>query len=163
MNLGIKDQVVIFTGAAGLIGSAACIELAKEGANLCLIDPAKEQLDKLVSNLKANYNIKVLSFSNLDILDPTQVDDMLVQVMKQIGNPTCLINCAYPRTSDWHLKFESIPIESWQSNVDHHLNGYFLMTQRVARVMMKNRAGNIINFSSIYGLVGPDFSIYSTQ
>jgi NAD(P)-dependent dehydrogenase (short-subunit alcohol dehydrogenase family) len=160
MNLGIKDQVIIYTGAAGLIGSAACLELAREGANLCLIDPAVDQLNELKTRLESDFNIEVMVFSDLNTLDPSQIDNMLDQVVAKMGPPTCLINCAYPRSSDWHLKFEEIPLPSWQSNVDQHLNGYFLVTQRVAKIMMNRKAGNIINFSSIYGLVGPDFSVY---
>ncbi|HEY0087599.1 MAG TPA: SDR family oxidoreductase, partial [Candidatus Lokiarchaeia archaeon] len=70
------------------------------------------------------------------------------------------VNCAYPRTTDWADKFEDIKYESWKKNVDMHLNGYFLCCQKIAQQMKKQRKGSIINFSSIYGVVGPDFSIY---
>ena len=41
-----------------------------------------------------------------------------------------------------------------------HLNGYFLCCQQIAKQMKKQKSGSIINFSSIYGIVAPNFSIY---
>lgn len=71
-----------------------------------------------------------------------------------------MINNAYPRTDDWGLKFEDIPPSSWRANVDLHMNGYCLCCQKAAEQMKKQGAGSIINIGSIYGIVGPDFSIY---
>ena len=85
---------------------------------------------------------------------------MLDCIESELGPVTCLINSAYPRTEDWHLKFEDIPFASWQQNVDMQLNGTILMCQRVAIRMIQRHHGNVINFGSIYGLVGPDFSVY---
>jgi NAD(P)-dependent dehydrogenase (short-subunit alcohol dehydrogenase family) len=42
-----------------------------------------------------------------------------------------------------------------------HLNGYFLCCQQIAEQMKKQKKGSIINLGSIYGVVGPDFSIYA--
>ena len=101
-----------------------------------------------------------MAVSDLDFLNPAGIDTLLDKIENELGSITCLVNSAYPRTKDWHLRFEKIPMSSWQTNVDDHLNGYFLFSQRVALRMMKSRKGNIINFGSIYGLVGPDFSVY---
>ena len=51
MEFGIKNQVIIYTGAAGLLGTEACLELAKQGALLCLIDPATERLNSLATEI----------------------------------------------------------------------------------------------------------------
>ena len=51
-------------------------------------------------------------------------------------------------------------MNSWQENINNHLNGYFLLSQRIALKMIEQKFGNIINFSSIYGLVGPNFNVY---
>ncbi|MFC1815078.1 SDR family oxidoreductase, partial [Thermodesulfobacteriota bacterium] len=53
-----------------------------------------------------------------------------------------------------------VPYKSIKENLINHLGGYFLCTQKMAIMMKKQRAGSIINFSSIYGVVGPNFSIY---
>jgi NAD(P)-dependent dehydrogenase (short-subunit alcohol dehydrogenase family) len=62
--------------------------------------------------------------------------------------------------SDYGADFNEITLESWQSNIDLHLNSYFHLSQVVSQHMQKYRCGSIVNFGSIYGLVGPDFTIY---
>jgi len=51
-------------------------------------------------------------------------------------------------------------VNSWRENIDMHLNGYYFSAQKIAECMKKQRLGSIINFSSIYGIVAPDFSLY---
>ena len=57
-------------------------------------------------------------------------------------------------------KFENILIESWRKNIDMHMNGYFLCCKVVLEKMKKQGFGSLINMSSIYGLIAPDFTIY---
>ena len=71
-----------------------------------------------------------------------------------------LVNNAYPRTNDWHLDFEKIKLESWKKNIDLQLNSSFVIIQKAAKYMKINKSASIVNMSSIYGVVGPDFSIY---
>lgn len=67
---------------------------------------------------------------------------------------------AYPRTKDWGAFFEDIPMESWRKNVDMQLNTCFLLCQKVLVIMKMQGFGSIVNFGSIYGVVGNDFTIY---
>jgi NAD(P)-dependent dehydrogenase (short-subunit alcohol dehydrogenase family) len=71
-----------------------------------------------------------------------------------------LVNNAYPRTSDWGNKFEDIEYLSWQKNIEFQLNSYFYFTQQVAKQMTTQESGSIINMASVYGIVGPDFTVY---
>jgi NAD(P)-dependent dehydrogenase (short-subunit alcohol dehydrogenase family) len=158
---GIEGLHVVYTGAAGLIGSGACRELARQGAKLTLVDPDREGLSRLVASLRdlgVKYEVNVES--ELDLLDTTAVDRFIGRIESDSGPVGCLINSAYPRTPDWHLGFESIPLGSWQENVNSHMNSYFHLSQRVALRMIPRRSGNVINFGSIYGVTGPDFSVY---
>ena len=70
------------------------------------------------------------------------------------------MNNAYPRTSDWNNRLEDVGIESWQKNVDMHLNGYCICSNEIARRMASRRNGVIINTGSIQSLVAPEFTIY---
>ena len=161
MELNLENKVIIYTGAAGYIGSYACEELAKSGAKLVLIDPNIKKLLLLKTKLeKLTSEKNILISSDINTLDSSNVDDLLDLVLKQFSKIDCLVNCAYPRTADWSLKFEQIPMNSWQENINNHLNSYFLLSQRTALKMINQKYGNIINFSSIYGLVGPNFSVY---
>jgi len=71
-----------------------------------------------------------------------------------------LINNAYPRTKDWGDKFEDISLSSWRKNVDMQMNSVFLICQLTLQIMKKQKSGSIVNISSIYGVVGNDFTIY---
>ena len=79
---------------------------------------------------------------------------------EKYGRIDGFVNSGYPRTKDWGAFFEDIPAESWRKNVDMQMNSCFIMCQAVAKEMLKNGKGSIVNIASIYGVVGNDFTIY---
>lgn len=161
MKMSLDNKVVVYTGAAGLIGSAASRALYASGARLALIDRNEEGLKLLCKDLCSSYDHKdILLISDCDLLSASAIDAALTTVIERFGKIDCLVNCHYPRTKDWGNLFESIDLESLRMNVDTHLNSYFLLCQRAALKMIDQGYGNIVNFSSIYGVTGPDFSIY---
>lgn len=85
---------------------------------------------------------------------------MIDIVLNKYGKIDGLVNNAYPRTKDWGVRFEEIPLESWRKNVDMQLNSVFLVCQKVLSQMVKQKSGSIVNIGSIYGVVGNDFTIY---
>ena len=152
------NKTVVVTGGAGLIGSQLCTTFAEAGANVVIGECNKEkatQLEKTIN--KSGYCAK---YMDLDITSEDSVINIINNTVKKYGNIDVWVNCAYPRTSDWGAKFEDIKFESWKKNVDMHLNSYFMCCQKIAEVMKKQKSGTIINFGSIYGVVGPTFSIY---
>ena len=150
----LNDKTAVVTGGAGLIGKTVCLELAKAGANVYIADVEEKNALKIK---KQNKKIKSI---RLDITNEKSIEKCIKTVIQKEKKIDIWINCAYPRTSDWSNKFEEIKYESWKKNVDMHLNGYFLCCQKIAEQMKKQKKGSIINFSSIYGIVGPNFSIY---
>lgn len=161
MEMGLKNKVIVFTGAAGLIGRHCTQKLLKEQAKLVLVDSDQRSLKSLEEKMKLEHPNSETMFEYIDISDEKSLDRLITSCLNKFDRIDCLVNCAYPRTADWHFKFEDIVFGSWQRNVDMHLNSYFLISQKIAQQMMKQRSGNIINFSSIYGLIGPDFSLYA--
>ena len=95
-----------------------------------------------------------------DITNQNSVDECITQIVERYGRIDGWVNNAYPRTEDWSKKFEEIPLSSWKKNVDMQLNSIFICCQLVLAQMKKQRSGSIVNISSIYGVVGPDFSVY---
>ena len=143
----LKDKVIIVTGGSGLLGGKIIEVLRGQGAKAIAAD----------INVPDNDELKV----KVDITSEQSVRDVLSAVVAKHGRIDGWINNAYPRTSDWGNKFEEIKVDSWRQNVDMHLNGYFLCCQIVLEQMKKQRSGSLINMSSIYGLVGPDFNVYN--
>lgn len=148
MNNRLKDKIIIITGGNGLLGKAIIERLTLEGA-FCI---------NFEINIECNDD---LSNVYCDITDSDSIDKALALVFSKYPKVDGLVNNAYPRTKDWGTKFEEIELNSWKQNVDWQLNSYFYITQKVAIHMAEQKSGSIINMTSIYGVVGPDFSVYN--
>jgi len=143
----LKDKIIVVTGGNGLLGRDIIAAVLAEGA-FCI-------------NIDINHDTNAdLSSLKCDITDNASVTDAINLIINKYGRIDGLVNNAYPRTSDWGNKFENIEYASWQKNVDWQLNTYFLFSQTVSKYMAENGAGSIINMTSIYGVVGPDFTVY---
>ena len=148
-----KNKVALVTGGLGLIGKEIVQGLNDFGALVCVADMNERQIEELKKRADVN-------FQPLDIRSEDSICQTLEAVINQFKKIDILVNCAYPRTSDWGAKFEDVSFDSWKMNVNSHLGGYFLCCQKVAEQMKLQGGGSIINFASIYGIVAPDFSIY---
>ena len=143
----LKDKIIIVTGGNGLLGKEIIKKLITEGA-VCI-------------NIDINHNTSNdLSCIQCDITDSNSIDSAIKLVINNFNHIDGLVNNAYPRTKDWGLKFEDIELSSWQSNIDWQLNSYFYFTQQVSKYMVKQGFGSIVNIASVYGVVGPDFTVY---
>lgn len=143
----LNNKIIIVTGGNGLLGREIISKLKTEGAFCINIDINHETTEDL-SQLKC------------DITDTTSVDSCINLIIEKYAKIDGLVNNAYPRTSDWGKKFEDINYQSWQKNIDFQLNSYFYFTQQVSKWMIQQKSGSIINMASIYGIVGPDFTVY---
>jgi NAD(P)-dependent dehydrogenase (short-subunit alcohol dehydrogenase family) len=148
MNNRLKDKIIIITGGNGLLGKSIIKRLTLEGA-FCI---------NFEINIETNDD---LSNVYCDITNSDSIDKALALVFSKYPKVDGLVNNAYPRTKDWGTKFEEIELNSWKQNVDWQLNSYFYITQKVAIHMAAQKSGSIINMTSIYGVVGPDFSVYN--
>lgn len=145
--MNLDKKVVIVTGGSGLIGDK-------------LVSKIKSQNGIVINaDLNAKTDLKEGTFQ-CDITDPKSVDKLIVAVYEYYGKIDGLVNNAYPRTSDWGNKFEDVAYESWQKNVDMQMNSVFYICQKTLSVMQKQQSGSIVNITSIYGVVGNDFTIY---
>lgn len=143
----LKDKVIIVTGGSGLIGST--------------IIRACKELDAIVINAELNVETSIADLTfKCDVTDESSVEELIKFVLHNFKRIDGLVNNAYPRTKDWGEKFENIPIESWKRNVDMQLNSVFMLCQKILPIMQEQRSGSIVNISSIYGVVGPDFGVY---
>jgi len=145
--INLKDKIIVVTGGSGLLGSEIILQLKKQGAFTI----------NLEINSKTNDD---LSEIQCDITNSESINYSISQIVKNYGRIDGLVNNAYPRTSDWGNKFEDIQTESWKVNVDMQMNSIFYLSQKVLEIMKDQKFGSIINMASIYGLVGPDFSVY---
>lgn len=148
-----NNKVAIVTGGVGLIGREIVKGLYEFDYTVYIADIDEQKANELRKATR-------IKFIHLDITSQDSIKEAVSTVIKNDKKIDVLINCAYPRTKNWGLKFEHIPFDSWKENVNDHLGGYFLCCQVVAETMKQQGGGSIINLASTYGVVAPDFSIY---
>ena len=157
-KFSLEDNIAVITGGAGLIGEQFCIACGQAGATVIIAENNIELGKRLEEKLNKE-SIKA-ECVHMDITSAESLDNSIEYILEKYKKIDIWINNAYPRTSDWGNKFEDIKFDSWRKNVDMHLNGYFICIQKIVEVMKNQMSGSIINFASIYGVVGPTFSIY---
>lgn len=147
MSNFLFGKVIVVTGGNGLIGKSIVKRINEE------------------RGIAINAEINVVTdldrgMINCDITNENSVKECINQVVDRFGKIDGWVNNAYPRTEDWSKIFEEIPLESWKKNVDMQLNSIFICCKLVLAQMKKQKSGSVVNISSIYGVVGPDFSVY---
>lgn len=156
----LAGKQVLITGGAGLLGGQFARALAKAGANLVVSDLNGDSCRALVAEITSTTDREVLSIE-ADITQPPSVAAMVNEAVERCGNIDILVNCAQAQSMDGATKpFEEFSLEVWNKIMGVDVTGTFLCCQAVGRHMAEHRGGTIINISSIYGSVGPNFHIY---
>ena len=147
----LADKTVIITGADGLIGKEIARQFADHGSKTVCADIAFQT--SVIDDRTASFH--------LDLTDTKSIDALIGFTLEKFGRIDGLVNAAYPHTKDWgRYKFEDTPFEHWEENVRMQLNPVFYIDREAAKVMERQKSGSIVNFGSIYGIVGNDFTIY---
>lgn len=145
----LTGKTAIITGSARGIGKGIAKSFIQAGANVVIVDIISDQIKNTVSSLK-NETSKVIGYK-CDITNSDEVSAMIKHTKKEFGSIDILINNA-GITKD-KLLMRMKPAD-WQAVIDVNLTGTFLCSQKISRVMMKQRYGKIINISSVIGIIG---------
>ncbi len=145
--INVNEKIVVVLGANGTLGSKFVKELNIHGGTAISAD------------IDLTSDLENLTYQ-ADITKESSIKELIDAVINKFGRIDGWINTAYPRTDDWGEKIDNIKFESWKKNVDMHMNGYFIASKLAIDAMLPNKKGSLINISSIYGTVAPDFSIY---
>ena len=143
----------VVLGGAGLIGAATSKALAEAGANVVLADRAGGEMP-------TGPNGGALRFVEADASDLDGLPALVERLDDVAGGFDIWVSAHYPRTADWGGPDDQISVGSWHQNVGMQLTGSCVVASEASRRMAGRGRGSVINIASIYGLVGPDFSIY---
>lgn len=139
-------QVAIVTGAASGIGQACAIRFAQEGANVTCLD-FNETANQSTAAECEKLGVEVLA-QTCDVSDPDSLKAAVAATMAKWGRVDALVTSAgiYSGTP-----LPEVPLQQWQRLIDINLTGVFLSNQVVAKIMMNQKSGSIINISSMAG------------
>src|ERR1035438_3094391 len=139
-------KVSIVTGSGRGIGREIALALAREGASVVIADWNDSEAQQVTKEIVASGGTAIQV--KVDISDPDQVEAMVSQTLEAFGRIDILVNNA----GIGHVKpFLSITLEEWNRVLEIDLTGQFLCAQAVARVMVKQGCGRIVNVASISG------------
>jgi NAD(P)-dependent dehydrogenase (short-subunit alcohol dehydrogenase family) len=156
----LKDLVVIITGGAGLIGQEFVRAVVEQHGIAIIADINNDigtQVQVQLSNELGSSNI---DFVRLDITSKESITAMVDALHNRYGRIDALVNNAYPRNKNYGHHFFEVEYSDFCENINLNLGGYFLTSQQMAGYFQKQGHGNIINVSSIYGVIAPKFEIY---
>ena len=156
----LSNKTIIITGGAGLIGSAFSKVCVEYNANVIVVDIDEKRGDELIDSMKMETKSPNIVFQKCDITNIVEIQHLIDLVLDKFGRIDALVNNAYPRNSNYGRIFEDVEFTDFCENVNMHLGGYFLITQQVAKAMIEQKHGNIVNMASIYGFAAPRFEIY---
>lgn len=145
-----ENLAVLITGGGSGIGKATAERFAAEGANVAVLSNAESELVAVCRELQSTYGVQALPLP-ADVIFPAQIDRAVDQVVRQFGKIDILFNNAGVCQIE---PFLDISEAGWMRTLDVNLNGMFRMAQRVAREMIRNGGGTIINMASTNGLRG---------
>ena len=148
MNFSGKTAVV--TGGSRGIGRAVCLELAKGGANVVLCYAGNESAANDTVAACEALGAKALAV-RCNVADAGEVKALVDTAVKTFGRVDILVNNA-GITRDGLLM--TMKEEDFDAVVATNLRGTFLAMRAVARPMMRQRYGRIVNISSVVGLRG---------
>lgn len=146
----LKDQVAMITGASRGIGKEIALTFGREGAKLVLCATSEEHLRRVAEEIERETNILPLSFS-FDVREANQISEAVKKTLDTHTRIDILVNNAGV-TRDQLLAMMSE--EDWDTVLSVNLKSVFLFTKAVAKVMIRQRSGQIINISSIVGITG---------
>ncbi len=156
----LKNEVVVITGGAGLIGQEFVKTVVEQNGIAIIADINEEIGYKVQDDLSKELNSENIDFVKLDITSKESLFLCINYLDEKYGKIDALINNAYPRNKNFGRDVFEIEYDDFCENINMNLGGYFLSTQQFAKYFNKQRYGNIINMSSIYGVVAPKFEIY---
>ncbi|HEY9569792.1 MAG TPA: 3-oxoacyl-[acyl-carrier-protein] reductase [Metalysinibacillus sp.] len=143
-------KTAVVTGASRGIGRAIALKLAQDGANVVVnYSGSQAKAEEVVAEIKALGQQAIAVQANVANAD--EVKALMGAAMDAFGSIDILVNNAGITRDNLLMRMKE---DEWDSVMDTNLKGVFLCTKAVARQMMKQRAGRIINVASIVGVAG---------
>ncbi len=145
----LKEKVAVITGSARGIGKSIARRLAKDGATVVICDLSMEDVSATVDELRSEGAEALPIEANVTSM--ASVEAMFDKVMEEFGKVDILVNNAGITRDALLVRMDE---SAWDSVLAVNLKGTFNCTKCVAKIMMKQKSGKIVNIASVMGLIG---------
>ncbi|MFJ7730470.1 3-oxoacyl-[acyl-carrier-protein] reductase [Lysinibacillus sp. NPDC097231] len=146
----LEGKVAVVTGASRGIGRAIALKLADAGAKVVVnYSGSQTKAEEVVAIIQENGGEAIAVQASVSKTE--EVSALMDAAVKTFGSLDILVNNAGITRDNLLMRMKE---DEWDDVLDTNLKGVFLCTKAVTRQMMKQRAGRIINISSIVGVAG---------
>lgn len=145
MTMTGQDEVALVTGASRGIGQAVARRLISDGATVFGTATSPAGAEAASAELGEGRGLE------LDVTDPSSIDQALATIAERAGPVTVLVNNAAITRDQLLMRLKD---EDWDGVIDANLTGAMRMARACLRGMLKARHGRIIGISSVVGYAG---------
>ncbi|MBP3231202.1 3-oxoacyl-[acyl-carrier-protein] reductase [Anaerovibrio sp.] len=146
----LDGKTALVTGASRGIGRAIAIKLASEGASVAINYAGNAKAAEEVKSIIEAAGGKAM-LVQADVSSAESVEAMIKEVVEAFGGIDILVNNAGITRDGLLMRMKE---EDWDAVINTNLKGVFYCTKAVSKLMMKKRAGRIVNMASVVGLTG---------
>ena len=150
-SLRLDGKIIIVTGGYGYLGKAIVESLVYHGAIVIVAAKTKDKFNEI---FKDAHNV---DFEKFDVSESNSIINGYKEVIRKYKKIDVMINNAYYSKGQ---SPELMTDEDWNYGIDGTLNSVFKTIREIIPIYKNQAFGKIINVSSMYGLIAPDFNIY---
>ncbi len=147
--MSLKDKVAIVTGASRGIGRAIALRLAKDGAHVAVTATTFESANKVAGEIE-QLGRKALAFA-LNVAKMEECEVLIKTALEKFSRIDILVNNAGVTVDNLLVRMKE---KEWDEVLEVNLKGTFNCIRASTKILMKQRAGKIVNVTSVVGVIG---------
>ncbi|MDO8568652.1 MAG: 3-oxoacyl-ACP reductase family protein [Dehalococcoidales bacterium] len=147
----LTDRVAIVTGSGRGIGRAIALCLAQLGADIVAVSRTVSEIEETAASIRATGR-RALAIPT-DVCQADQVGAMISRTVKEFGKIDVVVNNAGGYVD--RLPASKLTVDAFEKTLQMNLTSTFVCSKHAGEVMIKQKAGSIVNISSAIGFMLP--------
>lgn len=161
--LDLSDRCVLLTGGAGHVGRAFAETFVELGARVALVDidaAGCEEIAKTLRAIRPDTAVPIVC----DLADESAARGAVRQAAAALGGLDVLVHAAAwvgtTAAAGWTVPFDAQTVAAWDAAMRLNVTSAFVLVQEARAALERSGHGAVVLVSSIYGMIGPDPSLY---